>query len=120
MQVIKAINFSGDTVELPKSRFTFRPSAYLIAIENGKVLLVKDVRSNRYNLPGGGMEPGETIFETLKREASEEIGTSNISLEKIFDVKENYFYHDPSDNAWHAIIFFAKAKILSKKVLEEL
>ena len=56
--------------ELPRIRLTG------ILVEDGKVLLVKEVlrERSRWNLPGGGLEPGETIEAGLIRELREETG----------------------------------------------
>ncbi|WP_271751418.1 NUDIX domain-containing protein [Cohnella sp. JJ-181] len=44
-----------------------------LIIENGEVLLVEyDERGVHYNLPGGGLEPGETIVDGVAREVAEE------------------------------------------------
>ena len=48
-------------------------------IENseGKILLVKSPKwHNKWTMPGGHIEPGETIDEALLREAEEEVGLS--------------------------------------------
>ena len=56
--------------ELPRIRLTG------ILVEDGKVLLVKEVlrERSRWNLPGGSLEPGETIEAGLIRELREETG----------------------------------------------
>jgi 8-oxo-dGTP diphosphatase len=44
-------------------------------IRDGKVLIVRRVRppaGGLYTLPGGGVEPGETLFEAVMREVREE------------------------------------------------
>ena len=46
---------------------------------NGKTLLVKE-DSKKWDLPGGGIEHYETIYEALKRELTEEIGVSEFSI----------------------------------------
>jgi NTP pyrophosphohydrolases including oxidative damage repair enzymes len=52
-----------------------RNSAKAIIIKDGKLLCTKnkDDWGFFYLLPGGGQEPGETLFEALKRECMEEI-----------------------------------------------
>jgi ADP-ribose pyrophosphatase YjhB (NUDIX family) len=44
-----------------------------VIIKSGKLLLVKDNEDDFYKLPGGGVEPGETLEGACKREAKEEI-----------------------------------------------
>lgn len=45
-------------------------------IENdkGEVLVVKETGRNEWDLPGGGMNHGETVREALARELKEEVG----------------------------------------------
>lgn len=55
---------------------------YGIYIKNNAVLLIKKSRGpykGMYDLPGGRMEPGETMEEGLKREFMEEVGCEPIS-----------------------------------------
>lgn len=43
--------------------------------EEGKVLQLKQTYGDkRWGLPGGGVEPGETIHEAIRRECLEELG----------------------------------------------
>jgi ADP-ribose pyrophosphatase YjhB (NUDIX family) len=57
-------------------QLTYRPSAYAIIFdETGRVLLVRsEVLEVRWNLPGGGIDRGETLVEGLRREVREETG----------------------------------------------
>ncbi len=57
-----------------------RPGAKAFIVHEGKILLVKE-RVDRdgtteiiYDVPGGGIEPGERLHEALKREVMEEVG----------------------------------------------
>jgi ADP-ribose pyrophosphatase YjhB (NUDIX family) len=55
-----------------------RPTARAIIVRQGRILLLrKDYgeQGERYTLPGGGQEPGETLHQALQRECEEEIGT---------------------------------------------
>ena len=53
-------------------------STGIAIIRDGKVLAVRraagDYLGGNYELPGGGIEPGETFEEAVKREAREETG----------------------------------------------
>ena len=53
----------------------FRFSVHAVIINNeGKLLLLKQTYADkRWGLPGGGVEPGETIHEAIKRECFEEL-----------------------------------------------
>lgn len=46
----------------------------LIRDENGKILMVKEKNNPSWNLPGGGMDYGESEREALARELFEEVG----------------------------------------------
>jgi mutator protein MutT len=58
-----------------------------VLIEDGKILLLnQDVENTRnWSLPGGKVEPNETLEEALKREIKEETGLE-ISLNKLLYV----------------------------------
>ena len=57
---------------------TFRLSSHaVITNQQGQVLLLKANYGNfAWGLPGGALEPGETIHEALVRECQEELGLS--------------------------------------------
>lgn len=54
--------------------YHIRVRACALIIENDAVLLVEfeDENGLHYNLPAGGVEPGESVIEAVKREAWEE------------------------------------------------
>lgn len=52
---------------------SFRLAAYGICIENGRVLLVRQVTGS-WSLPGGKVEQGEDPFDCVIREIAEETG----------------------------------------------
>lgn len=51
-----------------------RPSVRGIIIKDGKVAMMHSLKYNYYKLPGGGIEDGENLEETLVREVKEESG----------------------------------------------
>ncbi len=61
-----------------------RTGVYGVAVENDKILLIKQHRgpfAGKYDFPGGGIEFGETPEEALRREFVEEVA---MSFEKAF------------------------------------
>lgn len=69
-----------------KNSEQFYTGVYGICIQDGKVLLIKKARGpykGTYDLPGGGIEFGESIEDTLKREFIEETDSTVDSFEFI-------------------------------------
>ena len=65
---------------------TIRNAARALIIRDDHVLLLRkggDERGERYALPGGAQDPGETLQQALHRECLEEIGTETEILDLI-------------------------------------
>lgn len=67
----------------PGRHYTPRPGAYAIAMRAGRVLLTYQHSSREYQLPGGGIDPGEGQISALTREAREETGWRMTPLRRI-------------------------------------
>lgn len=84
-----------------------RPSVRGIIVRDGKIAMMHAVKYDYYKLPGGGIEPGEQLTDTLIREVREESGLAVIpesvkefgmvrriekgKREDIF-IQENYYF----------------------------
>lgn len=59
----------------PKQSYTLRPGAYVILPRGRDILLTAELgRSVDIQLPGGGLDPGESPISALHREVAEETG----------------------------------------------
>ncbi len=103
--MIECTTIYGDKVSVPKDKLVFRPSVYGIIKHDENVLLIKNRHGNKYFLPGGGVEIGEKIEQTLKREVKEETGIE-IDMGNFLHFQEDFFYYNPLDEAFHALLFF--------------
>lgn len=91
----------------PNGKFVVRPSVRGIVIRDGKLAMVHSLKYDYYKYPGGGIDPGESLEDTLIREVREEAGLPVIPhsiqefgmvhrvqkgvLEEIF-IQDNYYF----------------------------
>lgn len=68
-----------------------RPGAYLLAVQDGKVAVVRTKRG--YFLPGGGLEDGESDADCIRREVLEETGRA-AEVGEFLCSAEHYTVHD--------------------------
>ncbi|MCY4080620.1 MAG: NUDIX domain-containing protein [Caldilineaceae bacterium] len=87
----------------------------LLAVKDGKVLLVKHTYLDGWYLPGGGVQPGETLRDAIAREAAEEAGVELHEL-RLFGVYIS-FLEGKSD---HIAVFVCEAftwrKVSSREI----
>ncbi len=112
MSVVKCSTLFGEKKLLPVERLTFRPSAYAIIRHDDQILLLGMRNTGKLCLPGGGSEVGERLEEALHREVKEETGLQ-IEIERFVEFKEDFFYYDPEDIAFHGLLFFYLCKPLT-------
>ena len=80
-------------------RYTRRPGAYAILERNGSILLTHQARPiPEFQLPGGGIDPGESPVASLHREVLEETGWS-ISKPRRLGVYRRYTFM-PEYDLW--------------------
>lgn len=102
MEMIECVTIDGTKVGISKDKMRFRPTAYAIVIHDGKMLLSKFAPTGKYQLPGGGLEIGETCIDALERETFEECGIK-IKVEKLLFYEDINFYYQPTDSAWQVL-----------------
>ena len=105
MSLIECNTLFGEKKRIPVERVSFRPSVYGIIVRDGEVLFVNMRSTGKLFLPGGGSEVSERLEEALHREVREETGLE-IEVERFVAFKEDFFYYDPLDVAFHGLMFF--------------
>lgn len=60
--------------DAPRPNRLVPAASAVVTDENGRILLTRRRDNDLWTIPGGGMEPGETIAETALREVKEETG----------------------------------------------
>ena len=71
----------------PVGRFTSRPGAYALVMDEADRLLVVRVRG-RYHLPGGGLDRREDSASAVVREVREETGYTISLLDRIGEARQ--------------------------------
>lgn len=112
MSVVECRTLFGEKKLVPVKRLVFRPSAYAIIRHNARVLLLGMRHTDKLCLPGGGSEVGERLEAAVRREVREETGLE-IEIERFVEFKEDFFYYDPLDVAFHGLMFFYLCKPLT-------
>lgn len=79
MEILREFNDEGVTVEESKD-FQYRIAVRVVALDNdGNMGLLHVTRGGYYAIPGGAVDPGETLEQAALREVREEIGC-NVQL----------------------------------------
>ncbi len=105
MPNIECNSIKGGKISIPVEKLVFRPSVYGVIIHDNKILMLRTKSNGKLFFPGGGVNIGETLIDALKREIIEETGIE-IEIEKFLHFKEQFFYWDPGDEAYHMFNFF--------------
>ncbi len=118
MLQIECTTLHGEKKLLPAERLIFRPSAYAIICHADQVLLLNMRSTGKLFLPGGGSEIHERLEDALRREVREETGLE-IEIERFVGFKEDFFYYDPADFAFHGLMFFYLCRPLTLQLATE-
>ena len=103
-KTVIASDFDGNPHKVEISKLVWRPSAYGIIIKDNKILLLK--QTNGYDLPGGGMNMGETPEEAVIREVKEETGLA-VKNPKLLAVGNSFYLaYGTTDKFRQAIMLY--------------
>jgi mutator protein MutT len=105
MSAVECTTLYGRKKQVPRDSLVLRPAAYAIIVNEGRLLLLTLRHSGKYHLPGGRIEAGERVEETLRREIEEETGIA-VEVGELARFREVFFYYDPSETAYHGLHFY--------------
>jgi 8-oxo-dGTP diphosphatase len=114
LQKIKCLDKNGKEYEFDESEYVYRKSVYGLVVFEGKVLMIVDSRVGRWEIPGGGVDEGESDRQALERELVEETGlkidTSGI---KLIDRVLGYYYSIGNKTPWKTDRIYYIVKLIS-------
>jgi len=112
-------NVKGEPVESIEE-YPWRPAVYGVLIENNKLIFIQPNWDDKFCLPGGGMDKGETPREALKREFLEETGFE-VEVNKTPMFADSHLYGDPVKNHYfQRITLYYEVKRISQEQSSDL
>lgn len=103
--MVRCTSFYGTSVLVERSRLAFRPAAYALIEDEGRVLLEANRRTGAFFFPGGGVSAGTPMEESLANALMRDAGLP-IRVERLFQLRETFTWFDPLDAAYHNLAFF--------------
>lgn len=68
----------------------YRKGVYALTLKDNSILMVQKKSNGLWAFPGGGIDEGESIEQAIRREISEELGTSRIDILHIGKTTNKY------------------------------
>lgn len=104
---VTCYDIDGQPMEFLASQLSWRPSAYGLIIEDGRVLLcrVKNKDWDGYVVPGGAVEIHETVEAAVRREVFEE---TNLTVEvvQLLGCYSSFFFMPYSNKPCNALMTY--------------
>ena len=96
-------------------------AAVLIFDERGRLLLIKRTDNGLWGLPGGAMEPGESLVQTAAREAKEEVGldVEALQLFEVFSGPELWYRYPNGAEVYNVTVVYQTDKAAGRIQLGE-
>ena len=100
--------YDNSIIDVATDELHFRVSVYGLLEENEQILVQRSSKSKQFSLPGGKIEKGETIENSLVREFEEETGLQ-VQTVKLRYVKEDFVKFEDNES-YHSILIFYDVK----------
>ena len=99
----------------PGRNYPDRPAAFVVAARGDQIATVRVTFADgeRLDLPGGGLDPGETAAEAAVRECGEEAGLKVVVDAEAFAAADHYFV-DPAGHSVNTRGAFFAARVLAE------
>lgn len=111
-QLVECRTLFNERKLVPAEKLIHRPSVYGVVLDETRVLVGKSHHTQKYVMPGGGIEKGEAIDAALRREMWEETGIQ-VEVGAFLEFTTDLFYYDPLDLALHGFLFYYHCKPLT-------
>lgn len=115
-KVIMTTDKDGGNHEVAITDLVWRPAAYGIIIQEGKILMVP--QWDGYDLPGGGVDIEELGEEAVVREVKEETGL-DVIVDTLVTTRESFFTFRRKGKHTHSIAFYYTAHVVGGELSEE-
>jgi ADP-ribose pyrophosphatase YjhB (NUDIX family) len=103
MPMILCYDHYGTVYQFEESQFINRKAVYGLYRNGEKILLVKDAKSNTWEIPGGGKKSHESDGACLKREFFEETGLIIKEVIHLYSQDQTFFYDKASEQPWKTL-----------------
>ena len=115
-KIIKCRTIDGGTKEFPVGELSFRPSVYGVVIKDEKVLLVP--QWDGYDIPGGGVDLGELVTDTLIREVKEETGLDVKPLQVLL-VQDDFFFNPYKNKPFQTPLIYFLCEVTGGEISDK-
>jgi mutator protein MutT len=116
------MGYIEDLRELIGSRPVIMVGAGVIILdEQDRMLLTQRSDNGAWSIPGGSMEPGETLEEVARRETEEEVGLTVEQMDffGVFSGPELYYEYPNGDQVYNVTVVYVSRQVTGSLKIDE-